>query len=37
MGERGIMVGEPLEGFHGILTGTPTILKLGGHAPQEGP
>jgi circadian clock protein KaiC len=27
LGARGLWVGEPLENFHGVLTGTPTFLK----------
>jgi circadian clock protein KaiC len=30
MGPAGLIVGEPLEGFQGILTGTPTVLRPGG-------
>ena len=26
MSERGIVIGEPLEEFHGILTGVPTYV-----------
>lgn len=35
MDERGIMIGEPLEDFQGILTGTPTYIGQGGRLMEK--
>jgi circadian clock protein KaiC len=36
MGAGGIWVGQPLEDFQGVLTGTPTFLKPGSQHPERG-